>query len=82
MTKPQLTDRELLSLLIIKTELGQTLSGSYKTVMSELVPEVSFSHFRGLQLARVGRLWETVYNRSFMTLCPDLINFGSDWVGV
>lgn len=74
-------DTEVLSALEVMTDLGRTLSGSYKEVWEALGFPAEFCHFRALQLARVGRRWEERYQTQFTVLCPDLRDFASDWTG-
>jgi hypothetical protein len=75
-------DSDVLAVLLGAHETGEVLTGSYSDVWAQVALELGvaapFCHFRGLQLARVGREWERITRASFASLCPELV--GSDWV--
>ncbi len=77
-----LSDNTLFAQLVLETERGNTLTGSYQEVLSVLNPEIKFNHFRALQLARVGRRWEDMYLTPFTDICPNLPASASDWNGI
>ena len=74
-----ITDDYLLNLVMDASDRGDTLDGNYSDVWYQLVPDIQFCHFRGVQIGRVGRKYQVVTGGDFADLCPDLKNHTNDW---
>lgn len=80
----QVADAALLETFLLAEAEGYVFEGGYADVWAEVVDAVGvpapFAHFRALQLARVGRRFETLTGVSFAALCPGLPVVAADWV--
>ena len=84
-----LSDDLLLSAIMNHHDDGDLILGGYDDVWSRLLETLAsmgytfsapFCHFRALQIARVGRVYQTkIGSDSFGDLCPDLADHASDW---
>lgn len=77
-----INDKQMLAHFILAWESGHLLNGNYKSILNEILPEIEFNHFRAIQIGRAGKLWEDLYQIPFSNLCPDLMQFASNWEGI